>query len=306
MTPPANGEDALVAALLAQLPPATRAHGVCAGAGEDDCAVVKPLPASHRLLLKTDCVIEGVHFLPETPPDQVGWKALCRPLSDLAATGGKGLHALVTLALGRARRREWAVGVYAGLGRAAARYGVTVVGGDTAASPGPSLVSVCLTGSVHRDRCVTRGGGKPGDLLYVTGELGGSFASGKHLRFEPRLAEARWLARHFSLHAMMDLSDGLAADLPRLARAGRVGFRLSPDQVPTREGCTVAQALGDGEDYELLFAVAPSKQRGLESAWRRKFPGLRLTAVGNLAAAGTCLGLAAATGFDHFPAERTG
>lgn len=303
MKPVNTGEDALVTALLAQLSPARRRHGVYAGAGEDDCAVVKPLPASHLLLLKTDCVIDGVHFLPDTPPEQVGWKALCRPLSDIAATGGKGLHALVTLALNRERSREWAVGVYAGIGRAAARYGIAVVGGDTAATPGPSLVSVFLTGSVHRRRSVTRGGGRPGDSLYVTGRLGGSFPSGRHLNFTPRLAEARWLTRHFPVHAMMDLSDGLAADLPRLAKASGVGFRLQPKWLPINPGCTLAQALGDGEDYELLFAVARGKEDKLEASWKQRFPALPLTIVGSLEVAGIYAGLEAAAGFDHFPAS---
>ena len=217
------GEDRLVAALVAQLPAAGR--GVVAGAGDDDCAVVRSAGAKRWQLLKTDCVIEGVHFAPDTPPDLIGWKALCRPLSDLAATGGKPAYALVTLALPADATVDFATGIYAGLARAAREYGVEIVGGETARSPGECFLSVCVTGTVHKGKAVTRGGGRVGDRLFVTGRLGGSFTSGRHLQFQPRLAEARWLVSRFSVRAMMDLSDGLAADLPRLAAASGDGFR---------------------------------------------------------------------------------
>ena len=172
----------------------------------------------------------------------------------------------MTFAVNAQRPLEWATGVYAGIGEAAAEYGVTVVGGETAASPGPCFLSVCLTGSVRPDRCITRSGGKPRDALYVTGTLGGSFASGKHLRFQPRLKEARWLARHFPVHAMMDLSDGLASDLPRLARASGTGYALDRSALPLAPQCSSARAVADGEDYELLFAVPPQAIRRLEKA----------------------------------------
>ena len=295
-----HGEDWLVRALLAQLPPASGRAEVCVPAGEDDCAVVKPVQGKRWQLLKTDCLIEGVHFLSETAPEKVGWKALCRPLSDIAATGGKPVHALVTFAINPRRSLDWATGVYKGIGQAAAEYGVGVVGGETASSPGASFLSVCLTGSVRPERCVSRGGGRPGDRLYVTGRLGGSFHSGHHLRFRPRLEEGRWLARHFAIHAMMDLSDGLAADLPRLARASGTGFRVDHETLPLNQGCSVTQALGDGEDYELLFALSQADGRRLESAWERRFPSLKLSAVGNLEQVGVYSGLQDMSGFDHF------
>ena len=292
------GEDRLVAALLAQLP-AGGGRGVLAGAG-DDCAVVRPVGAKHWELLKTDCVIEGVHFSKDTPPLAVGWKALCRPLSDIAAMGGKPRHALVTLALPGDASVEYATAVYAGIGRAAGEFGVAVVGGETARTPGPCFLSVVVTGSVRRDRAVMRGGGRPGDRLFVTGQLGGSLPSGRHLSFRPRLAEARWLVTRFRIRAMMDLSDGLAADLPRMAAASGTGFAVDPASLPRHEGCTVAQALGDGEDYELLFAVGPKQTAKLERAWRDRWPDVPLTAVGDLANQGTQLGLEMAQGYDHF------
>ena len=294
------GEDRLVAALLAQLP-AGVGRGVVARAG-DDCAVVRPAGAKRWQLLKTDCVIEGVHFAPDTPPELVGWKALCRPLSDIAARGGTPAHALVTLALPGRTAVEYATGSYAGIGRAAREFGVEVVGGETARTPGPCFLSVVLTGSVRRDGAVTRAGGRPGDRLFVTGRLGGSFPSGRHLRFRPRLAEARWLVARFPVRAMMDLSDGVAADLPRMAAASGTGFALAAASIPRHEGCTVAQALGDGEDYELLFAIGPRHAAKLERAWKERWPDVPLTGIGALTDHGTNIGLAAVQGYDHFSA----
>jgi thiamine-monophosphate kinase len=118
-------------------------------------------------------------------------------------------------------------------------------------------------------------------MLFVTGRLGGSLA-GRHLDFRPRLAEARWLVSHFQPHAMMDLSDGLAADLPRLAAASGCGYAIEESRLPCAPGCTAAQAMADGEDYELLFALAPRTAAALEAAWKQRFPRLRLTRIGTL------------------------
>jgi thiamine-monophosphate kinase len=288
------GEDRLIAALLAQLPP------VASGGAGDDCALVRPPGSAQWQLLKTDCLIEGVHFAPDTPPAKIGWKALCRPLSDIAAMGGRPAHALVTLALNGQATLAFARGIYAGIGRAAADFGVRVVGGETARSPGPCFISVCVAGNVPRRRCVLRGGGRVGDRLYVTGRLGGSFRSGRHLNFRPRLEAGQWLAANFPIRAMMDLSDGLGADLPRLARASGTGFRLDRPSIPCARGCSVEQALGDGEDYELLFAIGRRAAVSLAARWRRKFPRELLTDIGELAAPGERTGLEDARGYDHF------
>lgn len=294
------GEDRLVASLLAQLPVADRSVGIKAGAGQDDCAVVRPPKGKDWQLLKTDCIIEGVHFDAEAAPEQVGWKALCRPLSDIAATGGTPVHALVTMALGRGATLAWATGVYAGIAQAAREFGVTVVGGETASTPGPSFLSVCVIGTVRRNRCVLRGGGRPGDLLYVTGVLGGSLPSGRHLTFRPRLQESQWLTAHFPIRAMMDLSDGLAADLPRMTRASGTGFVVDHARIPLSKGCTVEQALSDGEDYELLFAIGPRKADKLVKAWEQTFPDLQLTGIGKLDRPTITVGLESIAGYDHF------
>ena len=282
------GEEALVARLTRDLP---RNTSLLVGPG-DDCAVVGRRSDALWTLLKTDCVIEGVHFTGDTDFARVGWKALARNVSDIAAMGGEPQHALITVALPSELDVAKADALYAGLRQCARKFRVSIAGGETARSPGPVFVSVALTGKVERGRCVTRSGGKPGDVLFVTGRLGGSFA-GKHLDFTPRLREARWLTEHFRLHAMMDLSDGLGADLPRLAKASGSGFELG--ELPCTPGSSREDALSDGEDFELLFAVHPKEAARIEKAW--PFRNLPLTRVGILTANTTH---SPVHGFDHF------
>jgi len=290
------GEDRLVAELTRGLP---RGREVLVGPG-DDCAVIGRPRDVRWQLLKADVVVEGVHFLPSDDPRRVGWKALCRALSDLAAMGGEPAHALVTLAVSPDEEVARVKAIYAGLKRAAKRFGVSIVGGETSRSPGPLFLDIALTGWVERTRCVLRSGGRAGDALYVTGRLGGSRA-GRHLDFTPRLAEARWLTEHFRPRAMMDLSDGLAADLPRLARASGCGFTLEMETIPRSPGVTLDQALRDGEDFELLFALPPRLAAKLEGAWPKKFPRLRLTRIGQLSASQrSTLNAQPPRGFDHF------
>jgi thiamine-monophosphate kinase len=190
-------------------------------------------------------------------------------------------------------------GLYAGLRKAARQFGVSIVGGETSRSPGPAFISVALTGRVKRTRCVTRCGGRVGDVVYVTGRLGGSLA-GKHLDFTPRLAEARWLVEHFKVRAMMDVSDGLATDLPRLARASKCSYTLDPKRIPRSRGCTIEQALGDGEDFELLFAIKPRDCAKLETTWKKKFPKLPLTRIGTLIRNSSSVIRHSTHGHDHF------
>jgi thiamine-monophosphate kinase len=285
------GEDAVVEAITREL----RFDGRVEIGPGDDCALVRF--GQNLQLLKTDCVVEGIHFLPETPARAVGWKALCRVISDIAAMGGEPLDAVITVAISPDRELVWLTDLYAGLNQAAARYGVNLVGGETSRSPGPVFVSVALTGKVEKERLVTRAGGKIGDRLYVTGRLGGSL-QGKHLSFEPRLAESGWLTQNFKLHAMMDLSDGLAGDLPRLAKASGAGFEIDFCALPKNEGCSEEQALTDGEDYELLFAVSYDDGPKLEQGWRKAFPDLPITCIGRLTEQkGEML---SKRGYDHF------
>ncbi len=283
------GEDRLVARLVKNL---AAGADVRIGPG-DDCAAIGSPRARHWQLLKTDCLVESVHFTSADDPRRVGWKALARNVSDIAAMGGLPRHALVTIAAPESMEIARLDRLYAGLKKCAARFGISIVGGETARSPGPLFISVALTGEVERIRCITRSGGKAGDALYVTGRLGGSLA-GHHLDFIPRVEEARWLTEHFRIHAMMDLSDGLGSDLPRLARASGVGFTLDESRIPRTRGRTLAQALTDGEDYELLFALVSRASEKLERTWPSHFP--KLTRIGQFTAEASSL----PTGHDHF------
>ena len=270
------GEDRLIAQLVARLK--TR-KSVVAGPG-DDCAVVRTPNDARFLLLKTDCLVERVHFRPNDSPAALGWKAMARTLSDFAAMSGLPQFALVTLIAPAEREARWAKEIYRGLLRAADRFDVTIVGGETSGTTGPAVISVSAIGSVEKDRWVSRRGGKPGDALFVTGRLGGSTRR-KHLNFIPRIVEARWLTANFHLHAMMDLSDGLGADLPRMAAASGVGFQIEPSALPRNRACSIEQAISDGEDYELLFALSPNDSAPLQRKWAKKFPDLPLTRIGS-------------------------
>ena len=268
------GEDALIASLLRELPPSRKLIG-------DDCAVVPFRGAKNLLVLKTDCAVEKIHFEPRTNPELVGWKAMMRSLSDFAAVSAIPQFALITLIVPAARSTSWVKRLYRGLKRAAARFDVPIVGGETSATRGPVAISVSVSGFVERNRWVSRGGGKNGDDLFVTGRLGGSLR-GKHIRFVPRVKESRWLTKNFRVHAMMDLSDGLGADLPRLARASKLGFKIDKEKLPLASGAKIDNAISDGEDYELLFAISPRERSRLQKAWRKKFPRLPLTRIGSL------------------------
>jgi thiamine-monophosphate kinase len=278
------GEDRVVALLTKNLP---LGPTVIAGAG-DDCAVLASPHRYHWQLLKTDVVVEHVHFPPQAPAAAVGWKAACRALSDIAAMGGWPTHAVVSVVAPPETPVAWLRGVYRGLVRAARRFSFSIVGGESSGSPAgsPIVLNVALLGEVEAGCCLRRAGARPADVLCVTGRLGGSLASGRHLKFAPRLSEARWLVSHFRPTAMIDLSDGLAKDLPRLAKMSGVGWSLDLPAIPRHRGCSLAQALGDGEDFELLFTVSARRRLALELAWKREFPRLPLTVIGRTAEAG--------------------
>lgn len=271
------GEEKLLGLLLPGLP---LAKEVVSGPG-DDCALVETPGRRNFLVLKTDCVVAGVHFLPTAKATDVGWKAMMRPLSDFAATSAVPQFALITLIAPAQTRVQWVKALYRGLRRAAKRFKVSIVGGEMSSTPGPMAISVSVAGFVEKDRCVSRRGGKAGDDLFVTGRLGGAGRQ-KHLQFVPRIAESRWLTKNFAIHAMMDLSDGLGADLPRLARASRVGFIVETENLPLARGATIDNAISEGEDYELLFAILPRERTRLEREWRRNFPRVPLTRIGQL------------------------
>jgi thiamine-monophosphate kinase len=276
--------------LLAKSLPANAT--VIVGPG-DDCAVLDLGVPDRHILFKTDAVVEAVHFSPTASPRQIGHKVLARCLSDVAAMAGWPSSAVVTLGLPRNFDPERVQAIYAGMSDLAARHDVAIVGGETSASPGGLFLSVALLGTVARGKAVLRAGSRAGDAIFVTGELGGS-QQGRHLEFEPRLKEARWLAGEFDLHAMIDLSDGLAGDLRHLIHAGHVGAELNAPSIPisraaklqARGGSSakppLLAALTDGEDFELLFTVAPRDAVRLLDAWKRQFPETPLTCIGKI------------------------
>jgi len=259
----------------------------------DDCAVLDFGLPEKLFLFKTDAVVEGVHFTRETPPEKIGRKALGRCLSDIAAMAGTPAAALVTIGLPKKFDPEFIAKIYDGLNALAQTFGVAIVGGETTANPGGIFISVALLGTVERGKQILRSGARVGDAIFVTGELGGSL-SGKHLDFEPRITEARWLAENFTVHAMADLSDGLAGDLRHILTASRVGAELLKTAIPisraaklqSRQSSSVkpplVAALTDGEDFELLFTVAGKDAVKLLDAWKQKFPKLKLSCIGKI------------------------
>jgi thiamine-monophosphate kinase len=265
---------------------------VVAGAG-DDCAVLDFGLAERLFLFKTDSVVEGVHFTGETPPEKIGHKALARCLSDVAAMAGAPAAALVTIGLPKGFDAEWVRKIYEGLNTLAKKYDVAIVGGETTTNPGGVFISIALLGSIGRGKQILRSGAKIGDAIFVTGELGGSLLA-KHLDFEPRIAEAQWLAENFSIHAMIDVSDGLAGDLRHILTASEIGAELLKSAIPISRAAKLqaresslaksafAAALTDGEDFELLLTVASRDAVKLLDAWKKKFPKLKLSCIGKI------------------------
>jgi thiamine-monophosphate kinase len=284
----ARDEQAFLDWLIRRHPPARGRRGVATGIG-DDCAVVRGLRGRTPGLFKIDSVVDGVHVQSKTTrPYWIGWKALNRPLSDVAAMGGVPRYAVaaacVPRGFGLARMQQ----VMAGLEAAARRSGVALVGGDTASTSGPFSVSVAVWGEAGPGGPVLRSGARPGDWVWVTGTLGGSIL-GRHLRFVPRLREARAIVRRLRPTAMMDVSDGLGIDAGRLARAGGVSIALEGGAIPvSREARALARrdgrsaldhALADGEDYELLFTTRP---RNLRDVPGLTVAGVRATVIGRV------------------------
>jgi thiamine-monophosphate kinase len=253
-----NDELQSVESLVRRLPPAPEGE-VWIG---DDAAVLRSPPGI--LLLAADTMVEGVHAdLAVTTVADLGWKALVRNVSDVAAMGGRPLHAVVTVTIPKGRG-DVLDPLYDGLGDASAAYACPIVGGDLTSGPG-LVVTVAITGTVD-GRPVLRSGARPGNVVFVTGPLGGAVAdlhagiAGRTARPMARVAEGT-AARESGATAMIDLSDGLALDLRRVVRASGVG--LVVDDVPVAEGATRDDAMTGGDDYELVFC-APDVDRVLE------------------------------------------
>jgi len=236
----------------------------------DDCAVVRF--AGELLLVTTDQCADGVHFrLDECGCEAAGYKVMARSLSDIAAMAGEPVAAVATAALPKGLSESDAQAVYRGLRRAGDAFDCPVVGGDVAAWDHPLLLTVTMWGRPVGAGPILRSGANVGDAICVTGTLGGSLVSGKHLSFTPRIAEARALLEHHPPTAMIDISDGLAADLAHICRESHVGAELNAAAIPLSDAARagadpLAAALGDGEDYELLFTLPPQAAADLVAA----------------------------------------
>lgn len=269
----------------------------------DDCAVVRP-PSNRDLVFTTDFTLEDRHFTLEThSAADIGHKALARSLSDLAAMGADPVFCLVSLALSSATAPVWIRRFYDGLLTLAGKHGVALAGGDLATADKIAIDVMCC-GSVPRGQALLRSGAKPGDAIYVSGELGASaygferqrgVAWKRHKRPEPRLALGRALRNR--ANAAMDLSDGLSLDLERLCRESHVGARLFA-QLPRAKGATIEHALHGGEDYELLFTANARKKIPAQIS------GVAITRIGEITNdAGTITyggRILEPLGFDHF------
>ncbi|MGE4489379.1 MAG: thiamine-phosphate kinase [Kiritimatiellales bacterium] len=234
------GEHAAIAALTKNL----KAVG-------DDCAVL-PLDDRYDQVLTTDPLISGIHFLPDAPPEQIGWKAAARVISDIAAMGADPQYLLINLVAPPDQDFQTLEKIYDGVSKVRKLFGVDLVGGDLAQGPNLEL-HVFGVGRVPKGKALLRSSAHAGDVLYVTGPLGNSLTSGKHLNFMPRVKEGKWLRQSGYVRAMMDISDGLATDLRHILKASKVGADLDSSKIPMFG--TLEQALYDGEDFELLFTV---------------------------------------------------
>jgi thiamine-monophosphate kinase len=262
-------------------------RGVVLGIG-DDCAIFRQRGASEDLVFTTDMLIEDVHFRRETHrPEDVGWKALARGLSDIAAMGAAPRFCLLSLAPASWVDAKWLDGFYRGLLRLAAREKTVLAGGDLGRAS-KVMCDIVVCGSVPRGRALRRDGAHAGDGIYVSGALGGSAlglsqlgvnkASGKarrrHLQPEPRIALGRFLRERIRATGAMDLSDGLSLDLHRLCLAS--GLSAAIEAPPVFPGASLDQALHGGEDYELLFTA------GARTKVPDSFEGLPLIRIGTM------------------------
>jgi thiamine-monophosphate kinase len=240
------------------------ARTVC-GIG-DDCAILRP-NGSRALLVTTDMLMDGRHFrLDRDGPQAVGYKALAVNLSDIAAMAGVPFAAFVAVSLPRAQAVAVAQGLHAGMRPLAQRFGVDLAGGDTNAWDGPLVVCITVIGEATERGAVRRSGARPGDVILVTGPLGGSLA-GRHLRPQPRVAEAQALHASAPIHALIDISDGLGSDLGHiLEESGGLGAVLDAGAIPVHPDANrlsaddgrspLDHALNDGEDFELCVVTA--------------------------------------------------
>ncbi|MDR0869038.1 MAG: thiamine-phosphate kinase [Planctomycetota bacterium] len=263
---------------------------VLVGAGADDCAHLD-VRGLTQIAVSVDTLVEGTHFRATDAPFAVGGKAVLSSLSDLAASGCRPLWGVVALTLRRGAGDAYAQEIMAGIIAAAETYHLAVVGGDTTSAESATTVGVTVIGAPFGERPLGRRGAQAGDILAVTGELGGSLA-GRHLCPAPRFAEIKQLLTLAPVHACLDISDGLALDLHRLLAASGVGAEIDESAIPLSAAAraapsgksATARALGDGEDFELLFAVSAGDWEKIAREWKHCGIATRLTPIGRVTA----------------------
>lgn len=272
-------EKALIARIRRQ---PGRSKNVIAGIG-DDCAILR-IPAGQEAIVTTDFSLERVHFRRDWHPAQsVGHRCLTRGLSDIAAMGGEPLAAFLSLALPHDLSQRWVDGFLAGFLQLAKKHHVALAGGDTAESPDGVLADIMVLGHCPQGRAIRRSGARPGDLIYVTGTLGGSAFAIRELSTSPRravraghfpghffpaprLAAGKFLREKQLATAMIDISDGLSTDLAHLCEESRVGAEIETDGIPlatagkSKQIVPLEFALHGGEDYELLFTASAKRK----------------------------------------------
>jgi thiamine-monophosphate kinase len=294
-------EKALIGQIR-RMVPSSRNPAIHKGIG-DDCAVLRMPTYRGKIcdvLVTTDFTLEGMHFRRSWHPAQsVGHRCLARGLSDVAAMGGKPVAAFLSLALPSNLPQKWVNQFFRGFLTLAGRYGVSLAGGDTAESPGGILADIIVVGSAPKEKALLRSGARPGDLIYVSGELGGSAATlsqmrknprrklsphdyPRHFYPEPRLELGRILREKGIATAMIDTSDGLSTDLSHICEESGVGAELYAEAIPrVTIGKPARQvdldfALHGGEDYELLFTAPRSK------AVPSQIAGVPITRIGQI------------------------
>lgn len=299
------GEEAIIAVLAPLAAGAPGAFGL-----KDDCALLQPRPGTD-IVLKTDPVAAGVHFLPDDAPEDIAWKALAVNVSDLAAKGATPLGYLMALSFPEAPQRDWLARFASGLQAAQAKFCCHLLGGDTDRRPGPVTIGITVFGEVPTGAMVQRATAKPGDAIFVSGTIGDArlglelrrhvhrgtdwglsaqeveFLQWRYLRPEPRLALGAILRAHAS--AAMDVSDGLAKDLGRLCRSGGVDAEVRVDEVPLSKAARTVVGkspawlnalLTGGDDYEILATVPQARARAFElDAGRASVPVARIGTI---------------------------
>jgi len=277
----------------------------------DDGAILKN-PGGGETIVVTDMLLDGVHFdLSNTTAELAGRKAIAVNLSDLAAMGCRPTAAFVSIAVPKlAESEQFLTDLYRGILGLSDQFDFTVAGGDTNSWNGPFAINVCMTGEPFADRAILRSGAQPGDTLLVTGALGGSLASGRHLSFEPRLNVSRWLADNCDVNAMMDISDGLAIDLHRMMDASYTGAILASADIPVHVDVPpdlspeerVRAALSDGEDFELLIAMSPESAIAAQQSIQPD-GSVRLISIGSVAEERGCRIVNASGDIRNLPAS---